>query len=458
MDFSSRDVVVNDVAPVVAKARRRLIPFLFLLYIVAYLDRINVGFAALQMNQALGFSATVYSFGAGIFFLSYGLFEVPSNVILARVGARRWIARIMISWGIVSSAMMFVRGPIGFYTLRFLLGAAEAGFFPGMIFYLTRWFPARERARAIATFMTAVLVAGVIGSPISGALLSLGALGLAGWQWLFLLEGIPAVVLGFVVMLTLPERPQDAAWLSAAEQSALTARLDDEARTTQVHAQTTRAALTSGRVWLLSVAHFMVIPVTLYGIGFWLPQMIKSASGAGNFAVGALTAIPYAAGAIAMVIVGRHSDRTGERRWHIAIAALVSATGVALSTQASGVTSSLIALSIAMAGLASIMGPFWALATSSVRGVGAAASIALINSVGNTGGFVGPYLLGAINDATHSFAIGLLAIAAMLVTGAVLVLCVSDVATDPRVQPGPTHGSAPTRGNAVRREKPGIRR
>jgi len=427
MGFSSRDLVVSDVAPVVAKARRRLIPFLFLLYIVAYLDRINVGFAALQMNQALGFSATVYSFGAGIFFLSYGLFEVPSNVILARVGARRWIARIMISWGLVSSAMMFVRGPAGFYALRFLLGAAEAGFFPGIIFYLTRWFPACDRARSIAAFMTAVLIAGVVGSPISGALLSLHGLGLAGWQWLFLLEGIPAVVLGFVVLRSLPERPEDARWLSAAEKAALAARLEDEAQTMKAEARTTGEALTSGRIWLLAIVYF-TIPVTLYGIGFWLPQMIKAASGASNFTVGVLSAIPYAAGAVAMVIAGRHSDRTGERRWHIAIAAVVSAIGLALSTQAIGVTSSIASLSVAMLGLASMMGPFWALATSTVRGVGAAASIALINSVGNTGGFVGPYLLGAINDATHSFAIGLLAIAAMLVAGASLVLTVRDEA------------------------------
>ena len=417
--------ISDDVAPAVEKARRRLIPFLFLLYIVAYLDRINVGFAALQMNQALGFSATVYSFGAGIFFLSYGLFEVPSNVMLARIGARRWIARIMISWGIVSSAMMFVRGPVGFYTLRFLLGAAEAGFFPGMIFYLTRWFPARERARAIATFMTAVLAAGVVGSPISGALLSLHGFGLAGWQWLFVLEGLPAVVLGFVVLRTLPERPTEARWLSPAEQSALDARLDEEARASR-GAATTGAALTSGRVWLLSVVHFLLIPVTLYGIGFWLPQMIKNASGASNVVVGALTAIPYAAGAIAMVIVGRHSDRTGERRWHLAISAVISATGLVLSTQASGVVSSVVTLSIAMGALAAMMGPFWALSTATVRGVGAAAAIALINSVGNTGGFVGPYLLGAISDATHSFTLGLFAIAAMLVTGAVLVLTVDD--------------------------------
>jgi len=425
----------------VAAARRRLIPFLFILYIVAYLDRINVGFAALQMNAALGFTATVYSFGAGIFFLSYAIFEVPSNVILARVGARHWIARIMITWGIVSSAMMFVRGPIGFYTLRFLLGAAEAGFFPGILYYLTRWFPARERARTIATFMTAVLVSGVIGSPISGALLSLSGLGLAGWQWLFLLEGIPAVILGFVVLYTLPDTPDEAKWMSGLEQSALVARLEDEARAAAADTRTTGAAMTSGRVWLLAIVHFLLIPVTLYGIGFWLPQMIKAASGAANAVVGALSAIPYAAGAIAMVVVGRHSDRTGERRWHASIAALVSASGLILATQANGVVSSVASLSIAMLGLASIMGPFWALATAAVRGVGGAASIALINAVGNTGGFVGPYLLGAINDATHSFVSGLFVIAALLVVGAGLV----QIVPDPRA-------------DAVRRENPAVRR
>ena len=430
-----------DVEAAVATARRRLIPFLFILYIVAYLDRINVGFAALQMNAALGFSGTVYSLGAGIFFLSYALFEVPSNVILARVGARHWIARIMITWGIVSSATMFVRGPVGFYAVRFLLGAAEAGFFPGILYYLTRWFPARERARTIATFMTAVLVSGVIGSPISGALLSLRGLGLAGWQWLFLLEGVPSVILGFVVLFTLPDKPEEATWMSANEKSALVARLDDEAWSAAADTHTTEAALTSGRVWLLAIVHFMLIPVTLYGIGFWLPQMIKASSGAGNAAVGALTAIPYAAGAIAMVIVGRHSDRTGERRWHLSIAALVTATGLILSTQANGVVSSVASLSIAMLGLASMMGPFWALATAAVRGVGGAASIALVNAVGNTGGFVGPYLLGAINDATHSFAFGMLAIAALLIGGAGLV----HIVPDPRA-------------DAVGREKPAVRR
>ncbi len=414
-----------DLERAVSKARRRLIPFLFLLYLVAYLDRINVGFASLQMNQALGFSATTYGFGAGIFFLSYVLFEIPSNVILARVGARLWIARIMISWGLVSSAMMFVRSAGGFYTLRFLLGLAEAGFFPGLIFYLTRWFPVRERARTVAAFMTATLIAGVVGGPISGALLSMhGTGGLQGWQWLFLLEGLPAIVLGVVVLKVLTEHPRDARWLADAERAALIACLRDEGRAATAD-ESTWTALRSRRIWLLAVVYF-TIPVTLYGIGFWLPQMLKAASGAGNFAVGLLSAVPYAAGAVGMVIVGRHSDRTGERRWHVLVPALVSAMGLALSTMASGTAWALVTLSLAMLGLASMFGPFWALATSSVRGVGAAAAIALINSVGNTGGFVGPYLLGAINDATHSFTAGLFGIAAILAAGAALVLFAED--------------------------------
>ena len=424
---ASAGVTSQEVA---SKVRRRLIPFLFLLYIVAYLDRINVGFAALQMNQALGFSATTYGLGAGMFFLSYVLFEIPSNVILARIGARLWIARIMITWGIVSSSMMFVHGPAGFYTLRFLLGAAEAGFFPGLIFYLTQWFPARERARTIAMFMTATLTAGVIGGPISGALLSLhGVAGLAGWQWLFLLEGAPAIVLGFVVLRVLTDRPEQARWLTDSERAALVARVEEETRTRPEppHASPWRA-LGNRRTWLLAIAHF-TIPVMLYGLGFWLPQMIKTASKGSDFTVGALSAIPYALGAIAMVLAGRHSDRTGERRWHFAIAAAVGGAALAVSTAGTGIVWSIVTLSIAMIGLASMFGPFWALATTSrsaLSNTAAAASIALVNSVGNTGGFVGPYLLGAINDATHSFAIGLYAIAAMMVAGAALVLTVDE--------------------------------
>jgi MFS transporter, ACS family, tartrate transporter len=409
----------------VARARRRLIPFLFLLFIVAYLDRINVGFASLQMNDALGFSSTTFGLGASIFFLSYALFEIPSNIMLARVGARLWIARIMISWGVVSSAMMFVTSAPMFYALRLLLGATEAGFFPGIIYYLTRWFPARDRAKAVAGFMTSVLIAGVVGGPISGSLLRLdGAAGLAGWQWLFLVEGLPAIVLGIVVLFVLVETPAEATWLPPAERTALCAALAREQHQPG-RADALAPLLRAPRTWLLAAVYF-TIPVTLYGVGFWLPQMVKRASGASDLTVGLLTTIPYAVGAVAMVIVSRRSDRVGERRFHVLVPAIVSASALVLSTLGTGTVWIVATLSLATAGYASMFGPFWALATASMRGVGAAAAIALINSLGNTGGFVGPYLLGAINDRTHSFAIGFYAIAAMIVAGAALVLFVDD--------------------------------
>jgi MFS transporter, ACS family, tartrate transporter len=416
--------MIASTSTAVAKARRRLIPFLFLLYVVSYLDRINVGFAALQMNAALGFSNVTYSFGAGIFFLSYTLLEIPSNVILARVGARRWIARIMISWGLVSAGMMFVRSATAFYVLRFALGAAEAGFFPGIIYCLTRWFPTRDRARAIAGFMTAVVIAGIVGGPVSGVLLSLdGVGGLAGWQWLFLVEGLPAIALGFVVLRVLPEQPSEARWLTPAEQLALTAQLAEEAAAEgSVHS--IRGALTSGRMWLLAAVYF-TIPVELYALSFWLPQIVKSASGASDFQVGVLSAIPYAVAAAAMVVVGRHSDQTGERRWHIALSAAVGGVALALTGFAHGVAPAIVLLSLATAGLASVLGPFWALATSFLGGIGAAAGIALVNSVGNVGGFVGPNIVGYVREATRDFAAGLAIVGAILVGGGVLVLAVN---------------------------------
>jgi len=415
---------MNNVATALAKARRRLLPFLFLLYVVSYLDRINVGFAALQMNAALGFSSVTYSLGAGIFFLGYTLLEIPSNVILARVGARLWIARIMITWGLVSAGMMFVRSATAFYVLRFTLGAAEAGFFPGMIYCLTKWFPRRERARAIAGFMTAVVIAGVIGGPISGMLLSLnGAGGLAGWQWLFVVEGLPAVLLGVIVLRALPNEPSEARWLTPEEQRALTARLVEEASAAStIHSM--RGALTSGRVWLLAAVYF-TIPVALYAMGFWLPQIVRSASGANDLVVGWLSAIPYAVAAVGMVIIGRHSDRTGERRRHIALSAVGGGAAFALTGFLHGVVPSIAALSMAMLGLASMLGPFWAFATSFLVGIGAAAGIALVNSIGNVGGFVGPNIIGFVQQTTRGFTGGLVVVGAVLAVGGLLVLTVN---------------------------------
>ena len=417
---------MSTLAAAVAKARRRLLPFLFLLYVVSYLDRINVGFAALQMNAALGFSSVTYSLGAGIFFLGYTLLEIPSNIVLARVGARPWIARIMITWGLVSAGMMFVRSAPAFYVLRFLLGAAEAGFFPGIIYCLTRWFPRRERARAIAGFMTAVVIAGVIGGPISGALLTLdGAGGLAGWQWLFVVEGLPAVVLGVIVLRALPEQPSEARWLTREERDALTARLMEEAQAASASTvHSIRGALASPRVWLLAAVYF-TIPVALYAMGFWMPQIVRAATGSGDgsdLRIGVLTAIPYAVAAVGMVAIGRHSDRTGERRWHIALSAIAGGAAFAAAGVVHGIIPSIAALSIAMLGLASMLGPFWAFATSFLGGIGAAAGIALVNSVGNVGGFVGPNIIGYVQQTTSSFRAGLAIVGAILAAGGLLVL------------------------------------
>lgn len=410
-------------ASATAKASARLVPFLFVLYIIAYLDRINIGFAALQMNQAIGLTATTYGFGAGIFFVSYVVFEVPSNVIMARVGARLWIARIMITWGLVSAGTMFVTTSTAFYAVRFLLGIAEAGFFPGVIFYLTLWFPMRERARVIASFVAAALVAGIIGGPISGALLTMhGAWGLAGWQWLFLMEGLPSVLLGFVVLAFLPDRIADAKWLTLDERQVLEAKLAEESAGKRASHSVT-GSFTDGRVWLMALI-YLTIPIALYGMGFWLPTIIRANSNGSDFVVGLLSAIPYVLGAVGMVAVGRHSDRTGERRWHIAIPAVIGGTAFALSGMVHGLVPSLVLLSLAMLGLSSMYGPFWTLATSFLSGVGAAAGIALINCIGNIGGFVGPYAFGYIKDATDSFAAALVALGAVLASGGLLALFV----------------------------------
>ena len=315
------------------KATVRLIPFLFVLYIVSFLDRVNVSFAALQMNEDLGFSEVAYGLGAGIFFIGYFLFEVPSNLILERVGARVWIARIMITWGIISTAMFLVTGPVSFYVLRFLLGVAEAGFFPGIILYLTYWFPAHERAKAVALFMTAVAIAGVIGGPLSGALLSLDEVvfGFSGWQFLFIVEGFPAILLGLAVLAFLPDRPSEARWLTDEERRWLEVSLSREEQLKTTHgAHTLRQALADGRLWLLCGVYFGTV-ASLYGISFWLPTIIEEFSNLNEFLVGLLSAFPYLAAAIGMVVFAWHSDRTGERRWHVAIPAGLAALGLALT-------------------------------------------------------------------------------------------------------------------------------
>ena len=403
------------------KVRRRLIPFLFLLYIVAYLDRINVSFAALQMNEDLGFTAAIYGLGAGIFFVSYVLFEIPSNLALERVGVRVWISRIMITWGLASSAMMFVEGPRSFYVLRFVLGAAEAGFFPGIILYLTRWFPAAERARSVALFMTATALAGVIGGPVSGLLLSIdGFGGLHGWQWLFLLEGLPAVALGIVVYLWLPNGPADAKWLEPRERDWLLAHLraEEQAAGGSSHASL-KAALSSGRLWLLALLYFTIIQ-SFYGVSFWLPQILQSLSHAGDLATTFLSALPYVVAAIGMVFVARRSDRTGVRAGLVSVCALVAVAGFSAAAMVSNPVASLVALSVAALGIWGTLGPFWTMPAAFLRGTAAAGGIAAINSVGNIGGFVGPYGVGYVREATGNFSAGLWLMAASMLAAAVL--------------------------------------
>jgi ACS family tartrate transporter-like MFS transporter len=409
----------------IRRVRRRLIPFLALMYFVAYLDRVNVGFAALQMNTALGFSGSVYGLGAGIFFLGYFLFEVPSNLALSRVGARVWIARIAIVWGLVSISMIFVRGAISFCVLRFLLGAAEAGFFPGIILYFTYWFPGPERARAVAQFSVASMGAGIVGAPLSGLLLSLrGTAGLDGWQWLFLVEGLPAVVLGVVALAFLTDRPEAALWLPADEKRALIAALArDRERDPHTHAATLRAGLLNPAVWRLAAVLFLIV-TSGYGFSFFLPQIVKGLSGSSDVAVGLWSAIPFLMAAAGMMIVASHSDRTGERRWHVAGSAWLAACGLATSALASAPAVSFAALSVAAVGLYSATPPFWPLPTAFLRGTGAAGGIALINSVGNLGGFVGPYVMGWMRDLSGGYVAGIGVLAACATASGALVLTV----------------------------------
>jgi len=405
------------------KAKLRLLPFLFLLYIANYIDRINVSFAALQMNRELNFSPVVFGFGSGLFFIGYVLFEIPSNLILARVGARRWIARIMVSWGLLSAATMFAKGARSFYLLRFLLGSAEAGFFPGIIFYLTHWFPRAERARASAMFLTATALASLVAGPLCGAILGMhGFLGLSGWQWLFLLEGLPSVVLGFFVLAYLPDYPSEASWLSEEERTSLATVLKREQDELAAGARHLLGeAMRSLRVWTLGLVYFCIV-VSIYGIAFFLPQIVKGLGNFSNLEVGLLSALPYFCAAVAMVMVGVSSDRSGERRWHLALAAFVGAVGLVLAAQSHKTLAALAALCLAAAGLWSTLGPFWSLPPEFLRGTAAAGGIALINSLGNVGGFVGPSLMGVLKQFTRSFGGGLEILAVTLVCAGLIVL------------------------------------
>jgi len=408
-----------------AKVGWRLLPFLLLLYIVAWIDRVNISVAALQMKPDLGLSDTVFGFGAGIFFLGYALFEVPSNLILVRVGARFWIARIMITWGILSVLMMFVQGPTSFYVLRFLLGVAEAGFLPGIIYYLSNWYPSTERARAVSWFMVAIPLASVIGQPLSGLLLELdGWHGLEGWHWLFLLEGIPAVALGFVVLAYLPDSPDKAKWLAPEQRAWLAERLRGEQRKAEGRhgISSWRTVFAHPTVWLLALVLF-ACQTGNYGLQFWIPQIVQQLSGFSNLATSMFAAIPYAAAAVGMIAIARSSDRSGERLLHIAIPSAIAGVAFIVGAQFTLLLPAMIALTIASVGDLGTRGPFWALPTRFLTGSAAAAGIALINTCASVGGFVGPYAIGFLRDLTGgSNAAGLVFLGVLMLLAAVATL------------------------------------
>jgi D-galactonate transporter len=406
----------------IAKVSARLVPFLIVCYFAAYMDRVNVGFGAVTMTRDLGLSASAFGFGAGIFFLAYFLFEVPSNLFLERVGARKWIARIMFTWGVISGATAFIEGENSFYFVRVLLGIAEAGFFPGIIFYLTLWFPAVYRARIIGSFMAAIPLSTVIGAPLSGLLLGLdGVMGMKGWQWLFLLEALPSLVLSVVVFFYLTDRPADATWLEPDERAWLVARLQQEhtLRETARRYSVTEA-LMNPKVLALSVVYFGAV-ATNYGLSFFLPQIVKG-FGVSNLQAGLVTALPYVVGAIGIVWWGRHSDRTLERRLHLAFALFIASAGIAASTALSDPTMKMAALSIAGFGIFSCLPVFWTYPTAFLCGPAAAGGIALINSIGNLAGFAGPYAVGRIKDLTGSYTGGLLSLSAAGLVAAIVVL------------------------------------
>ena len=401
----------------------RLLPFLFLLYIVAYLDRINVSFAVLQMRGQLGLSDRAYGRAAGMFFAGYFFFQLPSNLVLEKFGVRRWISGLMITWGVISCLMIFIRGPISFYVMRFLLGSAEAGFFPGMILYMKRWFPANARARAVAWFMTANPLAGIVGSPVSGALLGISGKGLSGWQWMFLMEGIPAILLGVAVFWALSDNPREAGWLKGEEREWLLARLalEQQAEST-LSKDKLWAVLVSPRIWMLSIVYFAV-STTMYGVTLWLPSVIRSLSGLSYFLTGLVSTLPFLVTTVAMVLVGVLSDRAGERRWHTAIPAFVGAA--ALVAAGYGVSTAVVVacIGLGMACAEAMVGPFWAMATSRMAGLSAAAGIAVINSLANLGGYFGPDIIGFFRKANGGFRGGLLAIGAtMALSGGIALI------------------------------------
>jgi len=405
-----------------AKVTWRLMPLLFIGYVVAYLDRVNVGFAKLQMLNDLHFSEAMYGFGAGIFFVGYFFFEVPSNLLMHRVGARRWIARIMVTWAVISAATAWVTSPTMFYVLRFVLGIAEAGFFPGLVLYLTYWFPAQRRGKMVAFLMAGNPVSGIVGGPVSGLILQrlAGHGGMAGWQWLFIIEALPALVLGVVIYFFLDDRVKDAKWLAEHEREHIQREIDAEART-KSHSSVGQT-FSSAKVWLCCAILFGIV-MGSYAVGFWQPTIIRTSGIKDPFTIGLLTIVPYLYALISMILVGRHADRTRERRWHVVIPQLVAASGfVVCAFAGTNPWIALLGLTMAATGVVTALPMFWALPTSFLGGAGAAAGIALINSTGNLAGFVSPAVVGWLKTMTHSLNSSLFLIAGCLCLSALLIL------------------------------------
>jgi ACS family tartrate transporter-like MFS transporter len=412
---------------------RRIMPYLFFLYMIAFLDRVNVGYAALEMTHALGFSPEVYGFGAGIFFVGYFLLEIPGSLLVEKWSARGCIARIMVSWGVLAMLTGFIHTASQFYWVRFLLGAAEAGFFPGIIIYLSHWFRYEDRAKAVAVFMAAIPIANIFGSPISGLLLGIHWLGLAGWRWLFILEGIPAIVMGIVTLFYLTDWPHQAKWLPDDERNWITSELEQEKREKrEIGPHRILQAFRHKEVILLSVAYFFIV-TGVYGFNFWMPTILKGLSGYSNLVVTLVAVLPYFAALLAILFVGWSSDRTRERRWHTATAMLVASLGLLLSAVLRGSVALEVSMfCLAAAGMYGYLPGFWALPSSFLTGTAAAASVGLINSIGNLGGFLGPYIVGYLNNKTNSFFEGVIFLSASAVISAGLILSLRTAGRDPR--------------------------
>jgi D-galactonate transporter len=414
----------SDVDAVYTKIAARILPFLILLFVVAWLDRVNVGFAKLQMLSDLGFSEAVYGFGAGIFYLGYLLFEIPSNLLLERIGARKTIARITLLWGLTSMAMSLVKTSTMFYALRFLLGAFEAGLYPGVILYLTYWFPARHRGRMMGLFMIAVPVSGILGGPISGWIMAAtgGASGLANWQWLFLLEGIPSIVMALLTLIVVDDRPAGARWLTDGEKRLVLADLERERLLAGPRRHGFGEALRCSRVWLLTVSYFCLVSANPT-LGFWSPTIINGLGVTSHTTIGLLSAIPYVGAMIATVLVGRHSDLRLERRWHCALSCLAAGVGLVLiGVFANMPPLAFAALVLAQAGVLAAFAPFWQMPTIFLAGTAAAGGIALINSIGNLSGWLGPFVVGWLKDFTGKTSTGLYVVAGLEVLAAVLIV------------------------------------